>query len=95
MSFLDRDNTIHQVEVEAESLYEAAVRGIRELRNDHWSNEGSYWTGCFEIVIRAPEVKHRVLAKDLQSFLERTGGIPREITARHKLKEVLNGSDRS
>lgn len=93
MTFIDKDSTLHQAEVEAESLYEAAVRGIRALRADDWSNEGSYWTGCFEIVVKAPEVKHKVFAKELHAFLGRTGGSPREITARQKLKEILDSRE--
>ena len=57
VSFTDIRGIRHTAEVEAESLYEAAVQGIRRLNQDPWLERIGPGTKL-EIEIREPSAKH-------------------------------------
>lgn len=88
------DGVIHEVEVSASSVYEAAARAIRAFRDQDWSMEAAYWTGCLEVIAKQPEVNHKVLLKDFEQWLKRHGGTPREISQRQFLQRILDGGTR-
>src|ERR1700728_4005763 len=89
--FQGREGVVHEVTVMAESLFEATARALRAFRDQGWSLEDAYWTGQLEIVAKQPEIKHRVLLKQFDEWLKRTGGSPKEILRRQHVKRILEG----
>ena len=81
----------HAVEVEASTIFEAAVKALQLFRLHEWTAEESDWTGVLRVVAKQPEVEHKVLLKNLKAFLNRKGGSPREIIHREKLSDILEG----
>ncbi len=49
-----KDGFQHSVEVTAATLYEAAVRGLRELKLSDWVREETYDAAEVRVIARAP-----------------------------------------
>ena len=85
-----RDGCQHSVEVTASTLYEAAVRGLRELRISDWVREETYDAAELLVTARTPAVVHQVDLRKLKEWLRRTAGSPRDVSLRSRLKELLD-----
>ena len=85
----DPDGTTHEVEASASSVYEAAAPALRAAIDGDWSAEAAYWTGCVEIAAKQPDFIHKVLLKDIEAWLKRPGGNPRESTPRQFVRRIL------
>jgi hypothetical protein len=83
------DGTIHQVEVTAESLYEAVAKGIKILQSKDWSGPSAYQASHVTVHVQEPQVEHKVSLKKFNDWLARSNGSPRELVQRNKLKEIL------
>ena len=59
----------HSVDVEAETLYEAAALGIARLKKDGWT-EGLGVGSRLEITVREPSTKHVISVQQLQRWIE-------------------------
>lgn len=55
------------VEVNAESLFEAAVLAIHAFRKDEWTD---FVANVLELAIREPAVKHQVSIAQVKRWLE-------------------------
>jgi hypothetical protein len=88
VSFTDVRGIRHTAEVEAESLYEAAVQGIRRLNQDPWLERIGPGTKL-EIEIREPSAKHVLTVEQVQRWLAGATKNPTEATKKAKLKLLL------
>jgi hypothetical protein len=88
VSFTDVRGIRHTAEIEAESLYEAAVQGIRRLNQDPWLERIGPGTKL-EIEIREPSAKHVLTVEQLQRWLAGATKSPTEATKKAKLKLLL------
>jgi hypothetical protein len=88
VSFTDVRGIRHTAEVEAESLYEAAVQGIRRLNQDPWLERIGPGTKL-EIEIREPSAKHVLTVEQVQRWLAGATKNPTEATRKAKLKLLL------
>lgn len=88
VSFTDLRGIKHTAEVEAESLYEAAVQGIRRLNQDPWLERIGPGTKL-EIEIREPSAKHSITVEQLERWLAGVTKNPTEATKKAKLKLLL------
>ena len=88
VSFTDMRGIKHTAEVEAESLYEAAVQGIRRLNQDPWLERIGPGTRL-EIEIREPSAKHFLTVEQVQRWLAGATKNPTEATKKAKLKLLL------
>ena len=66
VSFTDVRGIKHTADVEAESLYEAAVQGIRRLNQDPWIERIGPGTKL-EIEVREPAVTHALSAEQAEA----------------------------
>lgn len=73
VSYRDLDGIRHSVEVTAETLYEAAILGMKALKVANWNSSPN-----LEIEIREhqPEVRHTVWNSVLSAWLARNGENP-------------------
>ena len=76
------------MEVEAESLFEAAILAVRAVRTAEWiTNVGPAMP--LEVEVRAPATKHTITMIQVQRWLNRSVNSPNEMVKKAKLKELL------
>ena len=88
MSFKDLDGVRHQVEVEADSLYEAAVLGLKALKKGSWVAEIGAGTRI-TIEVHEPPVEHFMMYAQLMRWLDGGATNPADMVKKKKLKELL------
>ena len=88
VSFTDVRGIRHTADVEAESLYEAAVQGIRRLNQDPWIERIGPGTKL-EIEVREPSTKHVLSVDQVERWLAGATANPTEATKKKKLKLLL------
>ena len=87
VSFTDAHDVVHVMHVQAESLYEAAVLGLRALERPDWIEVIGPYT---RITVRLdePPVEHFVMFAQLGQWLDRPAGDP-IAQLKKRLKELL------
>lgn len=86
--FKDERGIRHTVEVEAESLFEAAILAVRAFRKAEWiSNVGPAMP--LEVEVRAPATKHTMTLIQVERWLDESVNSPNEMVKKAKLKELL------
>lgn len=91
VSYRDGDGLEHSVVVSAGSLYEAAARGLKALRESpfcdgHRPSPAARLT----VAVRAVEARHEVKLSRLQEWLNSVGKSPREQALKHELRKLLD-----
>lgn len=87
VSFVDAKGTKHTAEVVADSLYEAALSGLKAI-SDGWDEEPEAGTPN-TVSIVPPE--HVVTLRHIRTWLEKGSGSPKDMALRHRLRELLPG----
>ena len=78
------------MDVEAESLFEAAILAVRAFKKAEWiDNVGPAMP--LEIEVRAPVTKHTITLIQVQRWLDGAVNSPNEMVKKQKLKELLAG----
>ena len=85
----DTEGVEHTVEVGAESLYEAVARGLAAFRNADWASKVGQGQTTIMVVVKQPEVEHKVRMRDFEAWLESNGRSPAEMTLKSRLRELL------
>ena len=88
VSFKDTHGIRHATEVEAESLYEAAVIGIKRLNDDPWLEKIGAAT-VIEVEVRNPGTTHAVSLQQIERWLSGATTNPNEASKKAKLKMLL------
>ena len=88
VSFVGTSGIRHGVDVEAESLYEAAVKAITRFRGDPWMEQVGNAT-ALDIEIRESATKHSVTLKQVESWLASTSTSPHIASKKVRLKMML------
>ena len=88
VSFKDQRGIRHTAEVEAETLYEAAVFGIKRLREDPWLEPIGAST-LLDVEVREPATKHSITLRQVERWLAGVTRSPRDASKRAKLKMML------
>ena len=78
----------HATEVEAESLFEAAVLGIRRLNEDPWLEKVGPAT-VVEVEVRNPGTTHAISLQQVERWLAGATMNPSEASKKMKLKMLL------
>lgn len=84
VSYLDISGIRHQVEVDAESMYEAAALAVKTFK-DHDCEPGAM--AQLEVEIRT-SITHTVTVKKLHDWINGGGKNPKEVIAKEKLKAL-------
>jgi hypothetical protein len=85
VSYLDIEGIRHTVEVEAESLYEAAALAIRAFKQHDWEPGD---LAKLEVEIRS-SITHTVTPKRLREWLKGGARSPKEAVTKERLREML------
>jgi len=83
----------HAVEVTAETLCEAAALGMAAIRTDEWVNGIGQGLNPVRVRVMNVPVEHEVKIMDFTKWLDRSGGSPREISDRKRIKSILGMRD--
>ena len=81
-------STVHEVEVMAGSVMEAAALGYRELKQDPLASIPDEAV-AIEVAVQRPAVVHRVSLESLKAWAR--GKSPREILEREPIRKMLEG----
>jgi hypothetical protein len=88
VSFTDIKGVRHAVDVDADSLYEAAVLGIRRLNDDPWIEKIGPGT-VLDIEAREPATIVSVSLQQVERWLSGATTNPNEASKKAKLKMLL------
>jgi hypothetical protein len=83
------EGVVHTVEVTASTLYEAVALGMAAIRTDEWTTGIAQGMNSVKVRVTNVPVEHEVLLKDFTNWLDRTGGSPREVSDRQRIKTIL------
>jgi hypothetical protein len=86
---LDIEGVEHSVEVSADSLYEAVARGLVAFQDADGVAESGHGQTTITVVVKQPEVKHRVRMRDFETWLESNARSPAEMVVKSRLRELL------
>ncbi len=86
VSYIDTEGLRHAVEVEAESLYEAAVIAISTFRQHH-CEPGEL--SKIDVEIRS-SITHTVTLKKIHSWLQGGARSPKEAVTKDRLRELIS-----
>src|ERR1700722_6039163 len=94
VTILDMEGVTHTVEVTAETLYEAVALGMAAIRTDEWVTGIAQGLNAVKVRVTNVAVEHEVRLMDFTSWLDRTGGSPREMSDRKRIRSIL-GRDKT
>ena len=85
----DMDGISHIVEVTAGSLYEAVAQGLAAIRGNEWVAGIAQGSNVVRVSVADVRVEHEVKLGDFTKWLDRTGGSPREMSDRLRIRSIL------
>jgi hypothetical protein len=85
----DMNGVRHTVDVTAATLYEAVALGMAAIRTDEWVNGIAHGLNPVKVRVMNVPVEHEVKLMDFTKWLDRTGGSPREMTERKRIRTIL------
>lgn len=91
VSFRDGESTTHDVEVDAETLYEAVAKPLRIFREAPWSQDAAWQIGYLKVEIQRRVTRQKVLLKRFDEWLTRPGGSPKDVIQRERIRDLLKG----
>jgi hypothetical protein len=77
VKYVDNFGVEHSARVEAESLFEAAVRGLRRLDSSFWGEEDVFDRMCVTVEVREEPTTHTVIVPPENSVQPTVEVIPR------------------
>jgi hypothetical protein len=79
----------HTVDVTAMTLYEAVAQGLAAVRANDWVAGIAEGLNAIKVSVSNVRVEHEVKIRDFTKWLEKTGGSPREISERQRIRSIL------
>lgn len=83
------DGVSHTVEVTAATLYEAVAQGLAALRGREWVDGLPQGHNIIKVAVAEVPVVHQVKVIEFTKWLERTGGSPRDVFQRQRIRAIL------
>jgi hypothetical protein len=75
--------------VTAATLYEAVALGLPAIRGNEWVAGIAEGQNRVRVSVMDVRVEHDVKLTNFMEWLDRTGGSPREVSERYKIRSVL------
>jgi hypothetical protein len=88
VSFTGVSGVRHSIDLEAESVYEAAIRGVHLLKKDGWVDNLGPGTEL-DVEVREPATSHRVTVQQLRRWCDGVTANPGETLRKAQLKQLL------
>ncbi len=86
VSFEDSERIRHSVEVEADSLFEAAVVALARFRS---ADVGVGLAATFDVAVSEPVITHTIRLARVRAWLESGGRTPKEQATKVRLRGML------
>jgi hypothetical protein len=83
------DGVAHTVEVTAATLYEAVAQGLAAIRRNEWVAGIAQGVNVVKVSVADVRVEHAVKLMDFTKWVDRTGGSPREMSDRRRIRAIL------
>jgi hypothetical protein len=83
------DGVAHTVEVTAATLYEAVAQGLAAIRRNEWVAGIAQGVNVVRVSVADVRVEHEVKLMDFTKWVDRTGGSPREMSDRQRIRAIL------
>ena len=88
VSFAGERGVQHQVEVTAETLYEAAALALSIFRTSEWADRIGPGTEL-HVTVKNPETTHRVTLDQIRRWCEGIAVSPNEVLKRQRVKTLI------
>jgi hypothetical protein len=95
VTFIDLGGLRHIVELEADSVYEAAVMALESLRKAAFLETPPGLASRFQITAAGPAITHEVSLVQVRDWVNRSSGSPSEMARRKRLRELLQANLRA
>jgi hypothetical protein len=92
VKYVDSFGVEHAAKVEAESLFEAAVRGLYRLDSSIWTEEDVFDRMDVTVEVYDEPTTHTVRIDRLKRWIKSNGRHPREQAKKEELRKLLFGS---
>jgi hypothetical protein len=69
---------------------EAVAQGLRAFRENEWVADVGHEQTQISVIVKHPEVEHRVRVQDFVRWLESQGRTPKEVSLKSRLTDLLN-----
>ena len=86
---VDLNGIEHSVDVTADTLYEAVARGLVAFREAEWAGDIGQGETTVTVMLKQPEVEHKVRMRDFEAWLDSNARSPAEMTLKSRLRELL------
>jgi len=86
----DLNDTAHQLDVMAETLYEAVAQALAMVRGHDWVGDIGTGLTTVTVKVRNPEVTHIVKIQDLENWLNRGCKSPADSVLKTRLRQMLS-----
>ena len=85
----DLNDTAHQLDVTAETLYEAVAQALAMVRGHDWVGDIGRGLTTVTVKVRNPEITHVVKIQDFENWLNRGCKSPRDMALKARLRHML------
>jgi hypothetical protein len=85
----DLNDTAHQLDVTAETLYEAVAQALAMLRGHDWVGDIGKGLTSVTVTVRNPEITHIVKIQDFENWLNRGCKSPADLVLKTRLRQIL------
>ena len=92
VTFTDLNGLRQTVELEADTVYEAAVLALQAFRKASFAELPPGLASRFQVVVREPIVTHEVSLLKVREWVERGSTNPAEVIRKQRLREILERS---
>jgi len=89
VSFTTTSGIRHSAEIQADSLYEAAVEGIKAI-SQQWGEQPGPVTPI-AVEVKAPTITHELTLKQIQQWLDGACNSPKDKVTKDRLRKRLTG----
>ena len=93
VKYVDNFGVEHAAKVEAESLFEAAVRGLHRLDSSFWTEDDVFDRMSITVEVHEEPTTHTVLIGKLKQWIKSHGRHPREQAKKEELRKLLFGGN--
>jgi hypothetical protein len=85
----DLNDTAHQLDVTAETLYEAVAQALAMARSHDWVGDIGSGLTTVTVKVRNPEITHIVKIQDFENWLNRGCKSPADLVLKTRLRHML------
>ena len=85
----DLNDTAHQLDVTAETLYEAVAQALAMARGNDWVGDIGTGLTTVTVKVRNPEITHIVKIQDFEKWLNRGCKSPADTVLKARLRQML------